>query len=433
MFVDIRMPEIGVDEAEVTDILVQVGEKVSLEQPLIMIEGEKVSMELPSPDSGVVKEIKISKGDILKKDMLIMVLKSHAKKEEESTLSNDKIYQYHQPLKVRDDHPEYTKQSTIGDEKNDIEKNQFLHATPLVRRLSRKFNVDLKNIKGSGKKCRILPEDVFQYVKEAVNRFNLSFYNNDNNKSSSESNMSESLVIEKKIEEFKILKMNHIQKNSCKNLVETWKKVPHVTIFGEVDVEELNSFRKLYRRKIKEEDKSSKITMLPFFLKAVSKIMKEFPIFNSEISNNLGEIILKKDINIGIAVNTDFGLLVPVIKNVDRMDIFEISKVIGDMSEQARSGRLFPKDMQKGGFTISNLGGLGPTNGFTPIVNSPEVAILGLSRSFMKPIWDGSKFLAKLTMPVSLSFDHRIINGAEGVKFIERISFLIQDLRNLLM
>ncbi|ADD79894.1 2-oxo acid dehydrogenase subunit E2 [Candidatus Riesia pediculicola] len=428
MFIDIRIPEIGVDEVEITDVLVKVGEKVKLDQPLISIEGEKVSLELPSPNSGIVKEIKILKGEIVKKGTLVMVLEDHSN-QKELICSNPKKNDQNQLEKVKSiDHIE---RKFINDRNlNDInEKNQvILHATPVVRRLARKFNVNLNNVKGSGRRNRILPEDILKYVKKAVEKFDLF------SKNKKETSLDQEGELNKKIEIPKTLKMNRIQRSSCKKLSETWAMVPHVTVFGEIEVTELESFRKLYNKRLEKCENSFKMTMLPFFLKAVSKIMKDFPIFNSKISDNFQEIEIKKEINVGFAVDTNQGLLVPIIKNVDQIGIFEISKMIIKLSEKARLGKLSLEDMRGGGFTISNLGSTGKNVGFfTPIINSPEVAILGISRSFMKPVWNGSSFLAKLTVPISLSFDHRVINGADGAKFLDQVSFLIQDLRNLLM
>lgn len=406
MSIKINLPDIGVDEVEVSDILVNVGDVINEEQILITVEGEKALMDVVSPFSGVVKEIKISKGDIIKTGDLIMIFSVKSKSNLQNCNSN-----------------KFDRKSSLKSLISNV--NNYVHASPLVRRLARKFNINLNNVVGTGPKKRILSEDVHNYIKVAVKTLESdNAYNNYNEGFSSyDYNFSKFGDIEE-------ISLNRIQKISCANLIRNWRTIPHVTIMEEVDITELEIFRKKQNIIIKKFE--TKITPLVIAIKAVGKALEEMPLFNSSLSIDFQKIVLKKYINIGIAVDTKKALLVPVIKDVNKKGILEIAKELKEISNRARNGKLRVSETQGSGFTISSIGNIGSTN-FTPIINAPEVAIMGISRSSIKPKWDGNKFVSRLILPISISFDHRIINGADGVRFIKRISQLISDIRNLIM
>lgn len=432
MSIEINLPDIGIDEVEVTEILVKVGDKIDVEQLLITVEGEKAFMEVVSPFSGRVKEIKISKGDKIKTGSLIMIFSIDSQHKlcifDKKKLKNNKKEII---IKKKDQF-----KKNYNEEKKNLNKFQssFLkngknaYASPLIRRLAYKFNINLNNVNGTGLKNRILYKDICKYIKESIN-----ISENKLKESFNFSNIAPWPKIDfNKFGNVEEVKLTSIQKISSANLSRNWLKIPHVTIMEDVDVTESESFRKKQNIKIQKLNKNIKITLLIIAIKAAAYALKEMPIFNSSILENENKIILKKYINIGIAVDTQKSLFVPVIRNVNKKGIIEISKELNILSEKAKNGELTLQDMQGSSFTISNLGNIGTTN-FTPIINAPEVAIIGISRSSIKPIWDGNKFIPRLVLPISLSFDHRIINGADGVRFVKRISELISDIRLLVM
>ncbi|CAL4042499.1 Dihydrolipoyllysine-residue acetyltransferase component of pyruvate dehydrogenase complex [Buchnera aphidicola (Takecallis arundicolens)] len=398
MDIVIKIPDIGIDQAEVIDILVHVNDIVEKEQSVIVIEGEKASMEIPSTHCGKVKEIKVKVTDIVRQDCVIMILEPV----EDVLIPLDHVKEN---IKI-------------------IENRVFIiHASPLIRRLARSLNINLKKIIGSGRKNRIMKHDLDNYlinVNSHTNNRILSIKNQEHTCNFDFSRFGE-------VEEVKCSK---IKKLSGDLLSKNWSKIPHVTQFDEVDITDLEAFRIKYNNKI--QNKSKKFTLLTFIVKAITKGLEKFPYLNSTISNN-GEIIfLKKYINIGIAVNTSNGLLVPVIKNVQNKSLSHIAYEIYQKSNSARLGKIKISDLQGGCFTISSLGGIGGT-AFSPIINASEAAILGVSKFCYKPIWNGTAFIPKLILPLSLSYDHRIIDGVEGAKFISYINELLVDIRLLLV
>lgn len=398
MDIVIKIPDIGIDQAEVIDILVHVNDIVEKEQSIIVIEGEKASMEIPSTHRGKVKEIKVKVTDIVRQDFVIIILESI---EDVSIPSND----------VKED---------IKIIENRV---SIIHASPLIRRLARSLNVNLEKIIGSGRKNRITKHDLDNYL------ININPHTNNRILPNKQQEYGCNLDFSR-FGEVEAVKVSKIKKLSGNLLSENWSTIPHVTQFDEVDITDLEKFRIKYNNKI--QDKSKKLTLLTFIVKAITKGLEQFPYFNSTISNNREIIFLKKYINIGIAVDTSHGLLVPVIKNVKNKSLSQIACEIYKKSSSARLGKLQISDLQGGCFTISSLGGIGGT-AFSPIINASEAAILGVSKFCYKPIWNGTAFIPKLILPLSLSYDHRIIDGVEGAKFISYINELLVDIRLLLV
>jgi len=290
----------------------------------------------------------------------------------------------------------------------------------VIRRLAHNLNIDLKNIVGSGPKNRILKEDIDLYIKNNVLKKN-SCDIEDKNTKNFHNNLFEEISISK------------IQKTVGKNLHQNWINIPHVTQFDEVNISSLEEFRQNYNiEKKKKNNNFSKVTILPFIIKAVACALLKFPIFNSVLSSNGEKIFLKKYVNVGIAVNVKDGLLVPVLKNIDKKNISYICSELKLMSSKARENKLTELDIKDGGFTISNLGGIGGS-WFSPIINAPEVAILGISKSIIKPFWNGKEFIPAFMLPLSLSYDHRVINGVDAARFITFIGKLLSDIRFLIM
>lgn len=402
MDIEVKMPDIGLEEVEIIEILVSINEKIAPEQGLITVEGDKTSMEIPSPISGIVKHIFIKIGEKIKTDALIMRcevenIDFHVKKKEEICLDNNVLNKV---------------------EKN-FKKDIFFHATPLIRRLARNLNINLYYVVGTGPKNRILKEDLDLY----------------------QSNIKENLIEEKnkinfgdsKKSKTKELELSDIQKNIGNNLHRNWMNIPHVTQFDEVDITILEKFRQKYNNEKRNQKKTNEnITILVFIIKVVAYALEKFPIFNSSLNINNKKIILKKYINIGFAIDVNNDLFVPVLKDVNKKNIKQLSSELILLSEKARTKKLNIEDMTGGCFTISNLGGIGGS-WFSPIINSPEVAILGISKSQIKPSWNGKEFIPSLMLPLSLSYDHRVINGAYAARFITFISRVLSDMHFLIM
>ncbi|HAT1514166.1 TPA: dihydrolipoyllysine-residue acetyltransferase, partial [Morganella morganii] len=310
-----------------------------------------------------------------------------------------------------------------------VENDAYVHASPVIRRLAREFGVNLAKVKGTGRKGRILREDVQAYVKDAVKRAEAA-------PAAAGGGLPGMLPWPKvdfsKFGEVEEVELSRIQKLSGANLSRNWVMIPHVTLMDEADITDVEEFRKQQNKEAEKKQLGVKITPLVFVMKAAAKALVDMPRFNSSITEDAQRLILKKYVNIGIAVDTPNGLVVPVIKDVNKKGILELSYELAEISKKARNGKLTSSDMQGGCFTISSLGGIG-TTGFAPIVNAPEVAIMGLSRSSMKPVWDGKQFVPRLILPMSLSFDHRVIDGADGARFITLINQYMSDLRRLAM
>lgn len=426
---EVNVPDIGDDEVEVTEIMVAVGDEVSEEQSILNVEGDKAAMEVPAPFAGTVKEIKVNTGDKVKTGSLIFVFEvagsapaqapTEAEQKSAAPAKTEKAPESAAPAKASNDNFE--------------DNNAYAHASPVVRRLAREFGINLANVKGSGRKNRVVKEDVQNYVKNLVKQVESGQVSAGNSSAGSELGLIPWPKVDfAKFGEIEEKKLSRIQKLSGKNLHRNWVQIPHVTQFDEADITSLEVFRKEQNVLSEKKKLGVKITPLVFVMKAVAKVLAEFPTFNSSLSEDGESLILKKYINVGVAVDTPNGLVVPVFKDVDKKGIMELSRELMDVSKKAREGKLTASDMQGGCFTISSLGGIGGT-AFTPIVNAPEVAILGVSKSEMKPKWNGKEFEPKLMVPLSMSYDHRVIDGALAARFTATLASYMSDIRQLVM
>ncbi|MDX7540655.1 pyruvate dehydrogenase complex dihydrolipoyllysine-residue acetyltransferase [Serratia marcescens] len=422
---DVAVPDIGGDEVEVTEVMVKVGDKVAAEQSLITVEGDKASMEVPAPFAGTVKEIKIATGDKVKTGSLIMVFEVEGAAPAAAAAPAAKADAAPAPAAAKVAAP-----AAKAEDKGEFAENAaYVHATPVIRRLAREFGVNLAKVKGTGRKGRILREDVQAYVKDAVKRAEAA-------PAAAGGGLPGMLPWPKvdfsKFGEIEEVEMGRIQKISGANLSRNWVMIPHVTHFDKTDITDLEAFRKQQNEEAAKRKLDVKFTPVVFIMKAVAAALEQMPRFNSSLSEDGQKLTLKKYINIGVAVDTPNGLVVPVFKDVNKKSITELSRELMTISKKARDGKLTAGEMQGGCFTISSLGGIGTTH-FAPIVNAPEVAILGVSKSAMEPVWNGKEFMPRLMMPMSLSFDHRVIDGADGARFITIINNMLSDIRRLVM
>lgn len=424
---EVNVPDIGGDEVEVTEVLVKVGDKVEAEQSLIVVEGDKASMEVPAPFAGTVKELKVSTGDKVSTGSLIMIFEVEGAAKAEAPKQEAAPAQA--PAKAA---APAAPAAPKADAKSDFAENDaYVHATPVIRRLAREFGVNLAKVKGTGRKGRILKEDVQSYVKDAVKRAEAA------PAAAASGGSLPGLLPWPKVDfskfgEVEEVELGRIQKISGANLSRNWVVIPHVTHFDKTDITDLEAFRKQQNAEAEKRKLDVKYTPVVFIMKAVAAALEQMPRFNSSLSEDAQRLTLKKYINIGVAVDTPNGLVVPVFKDVNKKGITELSRELMATSKKARDGKLTASDMQGGCFTISSLGGLGTTH-FAPIVNAPEVAILGVSKSAMEPVWNGKEFVPRLMMPISLSFDHRVIDGADGARFITIIGNMLSDIRRLVM
>ena len=422
---EVHVPDIGGDEVEVTEIMVAVGDSIDEEQSLITVEGDKASMEVPAPFKGVVKEIKVNAGDKVSTGSLIMVF------EVEGAAPASVAAAPSAPTPAASA-PVQSKASATPTNAGDFEENtEYAHASPVVRRLAREFGVNLAKVKGTGRKRRILKEDVQNFVKDALKRLESAAANKGGD-GSALGLLPWPKVDFSKFGDTEIQPLSRIKKISGANLHRNWVMIPHVTQWDNADITELEAFRKEQNAIEAKKDTGMKITPLVFIMKAAAKALEAFPAFNSSLSEDGESLILKKYVNVGIAVDTPNGLVVPVFKDVNKKGIYELSAELMEVSKKARAGKLTASDMQGGCFTISSLGGIGGT-AFTPIVNAPEVGILGVSKSEMKPVWNGKEFAPRLQLPLSLSYDHRVIDGAEGARFITYLNECLSDIRRLVL
>ena len=421
---DVAVPDIGGDEVEVTEVMVTVGDKVAAEQSLITVEGDKASMEVPAPFAGTVKEIKISAGDKVKTGSLIMVFEVEGAAPAAAPAQKAEAA----PAPAASAAP--AKQAAPAAKGEFAENDAYVHATPVIRRLAREFGVNLAKVKGTGRKGRILREDVQTYVKDAVKRAEAA-------PAAAVGGGLPGMLPWPKVDfskfgEIEEVELGRIQKISGANLSRNWVMIPHVTHFDKTDITDLEAFRKQQNEEAAKRKLDVKFTPVVFIMKAVAAALEQMPRFNSSLSEDGQKLTLKKYINVGVAVDTPNGLVVPVFKDVNKKSITELSRELMAISKKARDGKLTAGEMQGGCFTISSLGGIGTTH-FAPIVNAPEVAILGVSKSAMEPVWNGKEFVPRLMMPMSLSFDHRVIDGADGARFITIINNMLADIRRMVM
>ena len=432
---DVNVPDIGGDEVNVTEIMVAVGDTVSEEQSLITVEGDKASMEVPAPFAGVVKEILVKSGDKVSTGSLIMRFEVAGAAPAPAASAPAAAPATPQAAAA----PAAQSGNVSGlSQEQVVASAAFAHATPVIRRLAREFGVNLDKVKGTGRKGRIVKEDIQAYVKIAVKAFETGTVSSAAAASNGVANgaglglLPWPKVDFSKFGEVEEVELSRINKISGANLHRNWVMIPHVTHFDRTDITELEAFRKEQNKIVEKQKLDVKITPVVFIMKAVAKALEAFPRFNSSISEDGQKLTLKKYINIGVAVDTPNGLVVPVFKNVNKKGIIELSRELMEVSKKARDGKLSGSDMQGGCFTISSLGGIGTTH-FTPIVNAPEVAILGVSKSEMAPVWNGKEFEPRLMLPLSLSFDHRVIDGADGARFLSYINGVLADIRRLVM
>ncbi|MEF1310828.1 pyruvate dehydrogenase complex dihydrolipoyllysine-residue acetyltransferase [Vibrio mytili] len=428
---EVNVPDIGGDEVEVTEIMVAVGDTVEEEQSLITVEGDKASMEVPAPFAGTVKEIKIAAGDKVSTGSLIMIFSTTEGEVAGAAPAPAQAAAPAAPAAAapKAEAPAAAAPAATGDFK---ENDEYAHASPVVRRLAREFGVNLSKVKGSGRKSRILKEDVQNYVKEALKRLESGAAASGKGDGAALGLLPWPKVDFSKFGETEVKPLSRIKKISGANLHRNWVMIPHVTQWDNADITALEAFRKEQNAIEAKKDTGMKITPLVFIMKAVAKALEAFPAFNSSLSEDGESLILKKYVNVGIAVDTPNGLVVPVFKDVNKKGIYELSEELMVVSKKARAGKLTAADMQGGCFTISSLGGIGGT-AFTPIVNAPEVGILGVSKSEMKPVWNGKEFEPRLQLPLSLSYDHRVIDGAEGARFITYLNSCLSDIRRLVL
>jgi pyruvate dehydrogenase E2 component (dihydrolipoamide acetyltransferase) len=432
----VPVPDIGdFKEVEVIEVLVKPGDSVTKEQSLITLESDKATMEIPSPSAGVVKEIRIKVGDKVSKGAAILVLDS---KEAAAAPQPAQPARAEAPRQAPAAVPAPTREPTTRPVPREPRDETVVkpHASPSVRKFARELGVELTRVSGSGPKGRILHADVQAFVKGVLQKaprpaekggqggalpFNLPAW--------PEVDFAKFGPIESK-------PLARIQKLSGPYLHRNWISIPHVTQFDEADITDLEAFRKA--QTVETEKKGFKLTMLAFMIKACVTALKQYPQFNSSLDKSGESMIVKKYFHIGVAVDTPGGLVVPVVRDADRKGVFDIAKELGDISKLARDGKLKPGDMQGGTFSISSLGGIGGT-AFTPIINAPEVAILGVSRSALKPVYSGKGdkgediFKARLMLPLSLSYDHRVIDGATAARFSAYLASVLSDIRKIVL
>ncbi|MCK3656963.1 pyruvate dehydrogenase complex dihydrolipoyllysine-residue acetyltransferase [Pasteurellaceae bacterium Macca] len=429
---EVNVPDIGGDEVNVTEIMVKVGDTVEVDQSIINVEGDKASMEVPAPIAGTVKEILIKVGDKVSTGSLIMKFE---------VAGAAPVATPSAPAQVQSA-PAPQAQATHGNvsglsQEQVTASATYAHATPVIRRLAREFGVNLDKVAGTGRKGRIVKEDIQAYVKNAVQVFEDVKAGKAPAGTGVANGAGLGLLPWPKVDfskfgEIEEVELSRINKISGANLHRNWVMIPHVTHFDRTDITELENFRKEQNKLAEKQKLDVKITPVVFIMKAVAKALEAFPRFNSSLSEDGQKLTIKKYINIGVAVDTPNGLVVPVFKNVNKKGIIELSRELMEVSKKARDGKLTGSDMQGGCFTISSLGGIGTTH-FTPIVNAPEVAILGVSKSEMLPVWNGKEFAPRLMLPLSLSFDHRVIDGADGARFLSYINGVLADIRRLVM
>ena len=418
--VSILVPDIGdVDTVEVIEVNVAVGDVVEQEQSLVTLESDKASMEIPSTAAGTVTAIKVAVGDKITEGELIVVVNSST---EPSTPKAEKVV----ATDVVAPEPVPVVTNVPADSTVVISKTAGkAHASPAVRKLARELGVDLSTVsQASGPKGRLLKEDISRHVKSILTNHN----------SSGQSQGSGIPPIPEidfsKFGEIEEKPLSKIKRLTGKNLSRAWLNVPMVTHHDSADITEMEAFRKSL--KLEGEKRGVKVTFLAFIMKALAAALKDFPQFNASLSADGQSLIYKKYFNLGIAVATPNGLVVPVFKDVDKISIFDLAAEMADLSKKARDGKLAPKDMQGACMTISSLGGIGGT-AFTPIVNAPEVAILGVTRGQMQPVWDGKDFQPRLMLPLDLTYDHRVIDGADGAAFMVTLAAYLNDIRRVLL
>jgi pyruvate dehydrogenase E2 component (dihydrolipoamide acetyltransferase) len=428
--IEVKVPDLGgASDIEVIEVLINTGDVIELEQTLVVMEGDKATMDLPASAAGTVVDVKVAVGDSVSEGSLIVTLmtgeaSAPSKSAVEESVSAPASQAVAKPVKA----PQPTPVAAKTEISTTVNGGAMVHATPSVRRFARELGVDLSLIsQGSGRKGRILKDDVSRHVKKVMTAAPVTSVKAVPGGGAIPAIPAVDFSQFGEIEEQKLSKIKRL---TGVNLSRVWLNLPMVTHHDEADITEMEIFRKSLKGSAEKE--GLKVTGLGFMLKAVAAALKQYPQFNSSLSPDGERLILKKYYNIGIAVDTPKGLVVPVLKDVDKKSLFELSAEMFELGAKAREGKLRPAEMQGGCMTISNLGGIGGT-AFTPIVNAPEVAILGATRSQMKPVWNGSEFEPRLMMPLDMSYDHRVIDGADAARFMRTIVALLTDVRLLLV
>ena len=427
--VEVIVPDIGdFQNVEIIEIFVKPGDAVNVEDPLINLESDKATMEVPSSNAGTIEAVLVKVGDSVSAGTAVVRLSTLggvATALSVPASSNPKVGQEDSAPTTAQTEPT---NSIVEPGKIDEAAFRKAHASPSVRKFARELGVDLSKLSGSGRKNRITKEDVQSYVKQAVTKAESGDISAPAASGSGIPAMPE--VDFSKFGEIETQDLPRIKKISGKNLHRVWLNIPAVTHHDEVDITNLENFRK----ELKDEaaKQGVRITLLAFIMKALAANLKQFPTFNSSLTPEGERLILKKYFHIGVAVDTPNGLVVPVIRDVDQKSVYDLARDLGEMSVKARDGKLKSQDMQGGSMTISSLGGIGGT-AFTPLVNAPEVAILGLTRSRMQPVWNGNEFIPRLMQPVDVSYDHRVIDGAEAARFVVSLGKYLTDIRRVLL
>jgi pyruvate dehydrogenase E2 component (dihydrolipoamide acetyltransferase) len=428
--IDVVVPDIGEDgEVDVIEILVAVGDTVEAEDGLITLETDKATMDVPSPHAGTVKEVFISQGSKVKQGSLVIKL------ETSSAVSTGLAPAAQaEPLVAPVASAAQAKKAPVPHhpQAGTFTSSTSIYTPPSIRRLAREFGVDLSLVKGTGRKARILKHDVQSYVKYELSRPKATAGSSVNSGGGGLQVIAPPKVDFSKFGEVESVPLTRIQKISGPNLHRNWVTIPHVTQFDEADITDVEAFRKQQNQIGEKQKLGFKITPLVFILKAIADALRAYPVFNSSLSEDGEHLIMKKYCHIGVAVDTPNGLVVPVVRDVDQKGIHQLSKELLEISKKARDGKLKAPDMQGSCFTISSLGGIGGT-AFTPIVNAPDVAILGVSKSEMKPKWNGTEFIPRLMLPLSLSYDHRVIDGALAARFSVHLASVLSDIRKLVL
>jgi len=453
--IEVRIPDIGdFKNIPVIEVLVKPGDAVSKEDPLVSLESDKATMEVPSPAAGVVKELKVKVGDKVSEGTAVLTLATSdgagaaqpsaaaspappappAARKEPAVPPSDKEKKadLRQPAADREAPRNPAALSVVSRPSSpaapgvDEEAFARAHASPSVRRFARELGVDLGRVKGSGPSDRILKEDVQNHVKSELARPRGA-----EGGAGPGSNLPPLAPVDfAKFGPVATKPLSRIKKLSGAFLHRNWLAIPHITQHDEADITELEGFRKSQAADAKKS--GIKFTMLGFLLKASVVALKQFPDFSSSLSPDGESLIVKSYYHIGVAVDTPNGLVVPVLRDVDKKGLLELAKGLGEVSERMRAGKVAPVDLQDGCFSISSLGGIGGTH-FTPIINAPEVAILGVGKAVMRPVWNGKDFAPRLMLPLSLSYDHRVIDGAQGARFISFLSGVLSDIRRLVL
>jgi pyruvate dehydrogenase E2 component (dihydrolipoamide acetyltransferase) len=423
---EIKIPDLGSDDpVPVAEVFMTIGQEVEAEEPLLAMESDKAVMEIPSPFAGVIKEIKVKEGDMLKTGDVIAMAEPAG---EETPAPSSEPEAPAAPEPQMPSVPEPPK-APVQPEKSpetppaaavEAPLGKVPHASPSIRRFARELGVSLASVQGSAPKGRVTKEDIQNYVKNLIKT---------GGSGTGAGLPSAAYVDPSKFGSVREEELTRIQKISGPHLHASWVNIPHVTQYEQADITYLETWRKELNQK---GDQGVKFSVLAFVIKALYKAVEEYPRFNSVLDPGGEKLFIRNYYNIGIAVDTPQGLLVPVIHDVDKMNLTEIVLAIKDLALRGRDGQLKPADLQGAGISISNLGGIGGTS-FTPIINPPEVAILGLSRSSMQPVWNGSDFEPRLMLPLSLSYDHRVIDGAMAAKFIRYLADLLEDMKKILL